>query len=57
MLAKNFIGVDVSKLTIDVFVRESRVHKMFRSEHKGFEEFVKWLKSQVVGPLNSIGVF
>lgn len=53
MLAKNFIGVDVSKLTIDVFVRESRVHKMFRNEHKGFEAFVKWLKSQVVGPLDS----
>lgn len=53
MSVKNFVGIDVSKLTFDVFIRENRVHKQFKNELKGFELFVQWLEKQIQHSLKS----
>ena len=34
------IGIDVSKLTLDVFIRTTNVHKQFSNDSKGFKQFV-----------------
>lgn len=36
MTIENYIGIDVSKLSIDVFIKENHVHKKFKNESNGF---------------------
>lgn len=49
-VVKNFVGIDISKQTIDVAVivnkqRDEIKHHKFRKENKAFGQLVKWLKS------------
>lgn len=46
MTVKVFVGVDVSKLVLDVFIREKQVHRQFRNEAKGFVSLIQWLEKQ-----------
>lgn len=54
MNAENFVGIDVSKLTIDVFVRETKSHKQFQNDTVGFELLVSWLIKQIGHSLESV---
>ena len=54
MVFKIFVGVDVSKLTIDVFVREKQLHKQFENDADGFISLVRWLEKQMEEPLCSM---
>ena len=47
MLYKNYVGVDVSKLSIDVFIRESRIHRQFKNEESGFKQLIRWIKEHI----------
>lgn len=38
-----FIGIDVSKATIDVHLRNTGKHTVFTNDLEGFEEMVQWL--------------
>jgi transposase len=42
------IGIDVSKLTLDVFVRTTNVHKQFSNDTKGFKQIISWLNKQKI---------
>jgi transposase len=42
------IGIDVSKLTLDVYVRTTKVHKQFSNDLKGFKQIVKWSLKQKI---------
>jgi transposase len=42
------IGIDVSKLTLDVFIRTTSVHKQFSNDNKGFKQIISWLSKQKV---------
>ena len=44
-----FIGIDVSKLTFDVFIHEKSFKQQFTNSEKGFMSFVKWLKEVLAG--------
>ena len=44
MKKKDVIGIDVSKLTIDAYVKIARVHAKFSNDNKGFRQLVKWIK-------------
>ena len=54
MTIENYVGIDVSKLTIDVFIRENHVHKRFKNELYGFCQLVQWLQKQVCHSLESV---
>lgn len=54
MTIENYVGIDVSKLTIDVFIRENHVHKRFKNELNGFCQLVQWLQKQVCHSLESV---
>ncbi|WP_418991932.1 IS110 family transposase [Alistipes sp.] len=54
MVVENYVGIDVSKLSFDVFVREIYTHKQFKNESVGFELFVKWLIKQVGHSLDTV---
>lgn len=41
---KAFIGIDVSKLTFDVFIHGRALKQQFTNSEKGFIAFVRWLK-------------
>jgi transposase len=41
------VGIDVSKLTIDVFLYNKQLHRQFENSEKGFEQMQKWIKIQV----------
>ena len=47
MLYKNYVGIDVSKLSLDVFIREASLHRKFRNDSSGFALLVQWLKGHV----------
>lgn len=47
------IGIDVSKLTLDVFLYNKKNHRQFSNSIKGFAAMQKWIKSEV-GDLNQI---
>lgn len=51
---KIYVGVDISKLTIDVFIREAQAHKKFKNEIKGFDELLKWVRIYSKEPYKSI---
>src|SRR5215207_251373 len=42
---ENFIGVDVSKLTLDVWVNGSHHHLRIENSAEGFKKLIAWLKS------------
>lgn len=43
---KESVGIDVSKLTLDVFIYTKRIHKQFLNNKKGFEGLLKWVKQE-----------
>jgi transposase len=43
---KESVGIDVSKLTLDVFIHTKRIHKQFLNNQKGFESLIKWVKQE-----------
>ena len=42
------IGIDVSKLTLDLYVRTTKVHKQFSNDLKGFKQIVNWTSKQKI---------
>lgn len=42
------IGIDVSKLTLDVYIKTIKVHHQFSNDTKGFNQLISWLKKQKV---------
>lgn len=42
------IGIDVSKLTLDVFIKTTNVHKQISNDAKGFKELISWLSKQKI---------
>lgn len=47
MKFKVFIGIDVSKLCIDVYLRGDNVHSKFDNNEAGFRQMIKWIKRYV----------
>lgn len=43
---KESIGIDVSKLTIDVFMYNKKVHRQFSNNQSGFNMMQKWIKAE-----------
>lgn len=41
------VGIDVSKLTLDVFLYNRKEHKEFANSKRGFEAMQKWIQSEV----------
>ena len=54
MLVNTYVGIDVSKLTLDVFIREKKVHKQFKNNLNGFSQLLKWLEIQTNQSLDSV---
>lgn len=44
MIYTEFIGIDISKLTIDVWLYQAKKHKQFENSEKGFKAMIKWIK-------------
>lgn len=44
---KESVGIDVSKLTIDVFMYNLKLHCKFSNDKKGFESMLKWIKTKI----------
>jgi transposase len=42
------IGIDVSKLTLDVHIKTLNLHKQFRNDNLGFKHIIAWLNKQKV---------
>lgn len=47
-IVKQTIGIDVSKLTLDVYIKTVKVHHQFSNDTKGFNQLISWLKKQKV---------
>ena len=45
---KQTIGIDVSKLTLAVYIKTEKVHHQFRNDSKGFIQLINWLIKQKV---------
>lgn len=43
MEIKETIGIDVSKLTIDVTIHSTQAYSKFENEPKGFKSMLKWV--------------
>lgn len=43
MSFQSFVGIDVSKQTIDVHIHGLNLHKQFTNDRKGFEAFFSWI--------------
>lgn len=41
------VGIDVSKLTLDVFLYNKKQHQVFPNSQKGFIAVGKWIKSEL----------
>jgi transposase len=52
MIAES-IGIDVSKLTLDVFLYNKKSHRQFENSKKGFVTMQKWIQSES-GNLNEL---
>lgn len=48
-MKKEFIGIDVSKLTLDVHLYFNKSHKVFSNDESGFKSMTKWIKQLVKG--------
>jgi transposase len=46
-MKKEFIGIDVSKLTLDVHLYFNKSHNVFSNDENGFKSMTKWLKQLV----------
>ncbi len=44
---KEFIGIDVSKSHIDVFIRRPGVHAKFNNDQAGFQKMITWIKQHI----------
>ena len=44
MKKKDVIGIDVSKLTIDAYLKLAQAHAVFSNDTKGFRQLVKWIR-------------
>jgi transposase len=44
-MKKNFIGIDVSKLKLDVYLHNKLEHKIFTNNEEGYQQMISWLKS------------
>jgi transposase len=44
MKFKLFVGIDVSKSTIDVYVRNGGLHSVFPNREEGFLEMIEWIQ-------------
>lgn len=42
-----FIGIDVSKLTLDAFFYGKSIHQNFNNDQQGFKSFVSWARQQM----------
>lgn len=51
------VGIDVSKLTLDVFLYNKKLHKEFANSVKGFEAMQKWIKAETGKPEEAIYCF
>ena len=40
---KEFIGIDISKLTIDVRIHSNQMASVFENNKSGFEKMIKWI--------------
>ena len=54
MMFKDYVGIDVSKLTLDVFILNVKVHKRFRNDSSGFNMLEQWLLKQTGLPLSAL---
>ena len=54
MVFRIYVGIDVSKLKLDVFIRENQVHKLFSNDLNGLELLVRWLQEQTGQPLPTV---
>lgn len=43
-LIKEFVGIDVSKLTLDVHLHEKKLHCVFKNDSKGHKMMFSWIK-------------
>lgn len=48
---KIHVGIDVSKLTLDAFILERKLHRKFKNNSKGFTSLFQWVKNSLVPPL------
>lgn len=46
---KETIGIDVSKLTLDVYLHNAKQHQQFSNDRKGYLKILSWLKSKQLG--------
>jgi len=53
MTFKTYVGIDVSKLTLDVFIREKQIHRQFRNDANSFISMMQWLEKQTMQSMNS----
>jgi transposase len=53
MSFKIYAGIDVSKLSMDVFIREIQAHKRFKNDPDGFSALLQWMEKQTGEPLDS----
>jgi len=51
------IGIDVSKLTLDVCIRTTAVHKQFSNDTKGFKQLISWVIKQKIDLEESLFCF
>lgn len=54
MLFKIYVGIDISKLSLDVFIREKQVHKLFKNDPRGFISLIQWIEKQTEESVTSI---
>lgn len=47
MKKKDVIGIDVSKLTIDAYLKLAQAHAVFSNDTKGFRQLVKWIMKHI----------
>ena len=51
------IGIDVSKLALDVCIRTTNVHKQFSNDTKGFKQLISWVIKQKIDLEESLFCF
>ena len=43
MQFKHFVGIDISKLTLDVYIHHKSLHHKFTNDQQGFDALLKWI--------------
>lgn len=54
MQIKLYVGVDVSKPTLDVFIHELLVHRQFKNNQSGYASILDWIGTCAKQPLDRI---